>query len=176
MFFILGWSFQNTTSFGGVKNHFCKKCDRRDLWQLSKVSTYFTLFFIPLFPHSTRYTYDCPICNQGITLDKKTFSNYKAISQINQDFDNGKIDSLKQQVALEEIEVILEKKRELERISLEKESVRFDTVVSGKKDEELIKILIEDSQEYHQAFIISIQREVYKRKIIIADQTVGDLR
>jgi len=40
---------------------------------LAKTSLYITLFFLPVAPYKTTYTYFCPVCNHSITLDKEKF-------------------------------------------------------------------------------------------------------
>jgi hypothetical protein len=51
MFFIFGWNHQEIKQLGPVEQHNCKNCTNVEYWRLDKVSRYFTLFFIPIFPH-----------------------------------------------------------------------------------------------------------------------------
>ncbi len=91
MFFIFGWNHQDTTSYGHVEEHLCQNCHNREFWHLNKITTYFTVFFIPIFIQENCYWYYCPTCNYGIKLDKDEFLNYKSIAEINSYFLENKI-------------------------------------------------------------------------------------
>lgn len=49
----------------------CQQCGAEDRWQLTNVWTWFTLFFIPLFPVWKRKMLLCPNCGCGVKIDKK---------------------------------------------------------------------------------------------------------
>ncbi len=83
MFFIFGWNHQKITAHGIVEEHICQNCHNTEYWQLDEIAKYFTLFFIPIFPHDTDYWYHCPTCNYGIKIDWDEFQNYKSITEIN---------------------------------------------------------------------------------------------
>jgi NADH pyrophosphatase NudC (nudix superfamily) len=53
--------------------------------------TWFTLFFIPVFPYSIKYFLSCPICQYGLTLDSKQTDEIKPIAEANQALMDGKI-------------------------------------------------------------------------------------
>lgn len=53
--------------------------------------TWFTLFFIPVFPYSIKYFLSCPICQYGLTLDDKQTEQIKPIAEANQLLIGGKI-------------------------------------------------------------------------------------
>ncbi|HEY9116019.1 MAG TPA: zinc-ribbon domain-containing protein [Bacteroidales bacterium] len=55
------------------KAEHCYRCNNSRQWILKKTSLYITLFFLPLAPYKTTYTYFCPICNNSIELDKDKF-------------------------------------------------------------------------------------------------------
>ena len=93
MFFIFGWNRPKTTSYGPVQQHICPNCNNTKYWQLSKISRYFTLFFIPVFPHKTDYFYFCPVCKRGARLDQATFDRYKSIAEVNTAFNQKRITS-----------------------------------------------------------------------------------
>ncbi|MCW3102689.1 MAG: hypothetical protein JWO09_1129 [Bacteroidetes bacterium] len=83
MFFIFGWNRPSITEYGPVKQELCYHCHNTEMWHLRKISRYFTLFFIPIFPHDSEILYLCPICNHGIQLSMADFESYKEIAQVN---------------------------------------------------------------------------------------------
>ena len=67
---IFGWGYQRQSSkilpFQGK----CSSCNNTVDWYLVRVSTWFTLFFIPIFPYSRKAFVLCPICGSGIEIDR----------------------------------------------------------------------------------------------------------
>ena len=65
-----GWGHQRQSSkilpFQGE----CLNCNNTVDWYLVQVSTWFTLFFIPIFPYSRKAFVLCPICRSGIEIDR----------------------------------------------------------------------------------------------------------
>ena len=65
-----GWGYQRTSSkilpFQGK----CSSCNNIVDWYLVQVSTWFTLFFLPIFPYSRKAFILCPICKSGIEVDR----------------------------------------------------------------------------------------------------------
>jgi len=53
--------------------------------------TWFTLFFIPVFPYSIKYFLSCPICKYGLVLDQKQINEIKPLAEANQLLIDGKI-------------------------------------------------------------------------------------
>ncbi len=164
MFFIFGWNHQETTSYGPVEQHLCQNCHNTEFWHLNKISRYFTLFFIPIFPHDSDYWFHCPTCNYGINLDKGEFQNYKSIAEINSAFLENKIteeDRIKQ---LEEIYKIIDKTNEDKTAKNIEESKNWVKLASEKTNDELLSITNEKRNEYNPAFIIAAELEIEKRK------------
>lgn len=48
----------------------CNHCANPTQFHLVRVATWFTLFWIPIFPYSFKYFHICPVCNQGVQLTK----------------------------------------------------------------------------------------------------------
>jgi len=48
----------------------CQRCQRPSAHALFKLHTWFTLFFIPIFPFSVKYATACPMCGVGTQVDK----------------------------------------------------------------------------------------------------------
>lgn len=88
---IFGWGHQTIKNIGlTFKNH-CSHCNNEDYWVLTKYMTWFTLFFIPVIPYSSRYFLSCPVCQYGITLDNNQLEQVKPIAEANQLLIDGRV-------------------------------------------------------------------------------------
>ncbi len=88
---IFGWGHQTTKNFGPTFKNHCSHCNNEEYWVLTRIMTWFTLFFIPVFPYSIKYFLSCPICQYGLTLDSKQIEQIKPIAEANQLLIDGKI-------------------------------------------------------------------------------------
>ena len=53
-------------NLGTVGSYYCERCHNTSEWQFMQHRTWFTLFFIPVFPISAKHEYlQCPICSQA---------------------------------------------------------------------------------------------------------------
>lgn len=163
MFFIFGWNHQEIKQLGPVELHNCKNCNNVEYWRLDKVSRYFTLFFIPIFPHDSDYWYHCPICNFGTKLNSYEINNYKIIAKVNSNFLNNHISEEERNIQLDQIykTIGIEKKRKLEENL--KESSKWEPIVAKMSTFELKQILEEKRNEYNPAFLIAAESEFKKR-------------
>ncbi|MCT4575253.1 MAG: AAC(3) family N-acetyltransferase [Alphaproteobacteria bacterium] len=75
--FIFGWGFKTIKRYGVLGKGTCNVCNKDTRWQLIKITTWFTLFFIPIIPTSIKRMVICDICNSGKELDKATFNKIK---------------------------------------------------------------------------------------------------
>src|SRR5699024_11803132 len=55
MFFIFGFGHQKRKNYGTTGQINCPNCNNEVAWKLEKVSHWFTLFFLPVFPYKTNY-------------------------------------------------------------------------------------------------------------------------
>jgi zinc-ribbon family len=88
---IFGWGHQTAKNFGPTFKNHCSHCNNEEYWVLTRIMTWFTLFFIPVFPYSIKYFLSCPICQYGVTLDTKQSEQIKPIAEANQLLIDGKI-------------------------------------------------------------------------------------
>jgi hypothetical protein len=163
MFFIFGWNHQEIKQLGPVEQHNCKNCNNVEYWSLDKVSRYFTLFFIPIFPHDSDYWYHCPICNFGTKLNSLEIDNYKTIAKVNTDYLNKLISEEDRKIQLDKVYdsiEIEEKKRSEENLI---ESTKWDPIVSKMSTFDLKQILEEKRNEYNPAFLIATEKEIQSR-------------
>ena len=66
---IFGWGNSFTKDFGGVIKKTCSICSQENYFNLIRVRDWFDLFFIPIFPYSTKYYLICPNCEGGLELE-----------------------------------------------------------------------------------------------------------
>jgi len=73
MFLIIGFGNQTSKEYGVMPEQLCGRCRNQTARPLTKVTSWFTLFFIPLIPYKSKYMLVCPICNDPRELDKFEF-------------------------------------------------------------------------------------------------------
>lgn len=88
---IFGWGHQMIKNFGPTFRHHCNHCNNDEYWVLTRIMTWFTLFFIPVFPYEIKYFLSCPICQYGLTLKKEQIDEIKPLAEANQLLVDGKI-------------------------------------------------------------------------------------
>ena len=70
MFIIYGSrNFQKVLLTSGITQ--CGHCGNDINYNLTKVTTWATLFWIPIFPFSFKYYWLCPLCKYGYKITKK---------------------------------------------------------------------------------------------------------
>lgn len=67
MLFIFG--FKKYVEVLGVVTFVCSHCQHPAAQRIERVTTKFTLFFIPLFPTSTKYLVQCAYCGASSRID-----------------------------------------------------------------------------------------------------------
>lgn len=164
MFFIFGWNHKKTTSYGPVNQHMCQNCNNTEFWHINKTSRYFTLFFIPIFPHDIEYWFHCPICNNGINLVKSEFQNYKSIAEINSAFQEKKITEEDRKNKIEGIYKIINQINKDKTAKNIDESKNWYKLANEKTNDELLSITSKKRNQYNPAFIIAAELEIEKRK------------
>ena len=162
MFFIFGWNHPNVTEYGPVQQEKCGNCHNTDLWQLKKISKYFTLFFIPIFPHDSVNLYHCPICNYGLTLEGEDFEDYKAIANVNTACLEKRISEEERLNSLEDIHKRMQQRQENSKS--EEANNKWTDSASKITNEELEAILASKPGDYDPGYINAAQAEVKRRK------------
>ena len=71
--FIYGWGRQIRNEFGPLFMRLCTHCNNEQYWNLSSVSVWFTIFFIPVIPYKFIRRIYCPVCSYGFELDSDKF-------------------------------------------------------------------------------------------------------
>lgn len=88
---IFGWGFQTIKNFGPAFRRLCDHCHNEEYWILTRIMTWFTLFFIPIFPYEVKHHLACPICKYGLVLNGDQTSKIKPVAIANQLLIDGKI-------------------------------------------------------------------------------------
>lgn len=88
---IFGWGFQTIKNFGPVFKNLCSHCHNEDYWVLTRIMTWFTIFFIPIFPYEIKHHLTCPVCKYGVTLKGEQVTQMKPLAETNQLLVDGKI-------------------------------------------------------------------------------------
>ena len=81
MFFIWGWGHNKVKKYNSTINRKCENCGNERPWDLAEVSTWFTLFFIPIFPHTKKRVVVCPVCQKGFDVSKDEFENLQILTE-----------------------------------------------------------------------------------------------
>jgi len=88
---IFGWNHQTIWFIGLAFRIRCDHCNNEEFWGLSRRTTWFTLFFIPVIPYKTEWLLTCPICKYGTELDSAQVKKIKPIAEANQQLVKGEI-------------------------------------------------------------------------------------
>ncbi|GKX31676.1 hypothetical protein SH1V18_41560 [Vallitalea longa] len=80
---IFGWGYKTFKKYGIIGKSKCNICQLVTNWQLVKVTTWFTLFFIPIIPVKIKRMILCTNCNTGHIIDKQTFDKLMNVIKSN---------------------------------------------------------------------------------------------
>ena len=70
MFILWGWGKKTVKEHGSTAPSQCRHCHNNVAFKLLTVREWFTLFFIPCIPYSTKHYLACPICKYAVCLTK----------------------------------------------------------------------------------------------------------
>ena len=65
-FFIIGFGKRTIDHLGSAGMRLCPNCHNRAEWSKLRVRSWFTLFFVPIFPYKTETVAECPICHYAV--------------------------------------------------------------------------------------------------------------
>ena len=75
MLILWGFGHRTTKILGVMPESLCGRCNNRTTRKIMKLTTWFTLFFIPIIPYRRQYLLVCPICGQAQQLTKAEFDS-----------------------------------------------------------------------------------------------------
>jgi hypothetical protein len=58
----------------------CQRCQRPSAHAVFKLHTWFTLFFIPVFPFNVKYATACPMCGVGTQIDRSHAEHLESVA------------------------------------------------------------------------------------------------
>jgi hypothetical protein len=73
MFIIFGVGNKKEEEKQSRKAEHCFHCNNTSHWLAAKSCDHVSLFFIPVIPYKTTYSFRCPICNQGRKITKDEY-------------------------------------------------------------------------------------------------------
>ena len=91
MIVLFGFGHKTNSVIGPLDKTTCQTCDKFDFPLLIKTRTWFTMFFIPVFPYKTVHFIKCSICEALKPISNEKFEDLKALSKLNQAAVDGSI-------------------------------------------------------------------------------------
>jgi len=82
-FVIFGYGNADNECAGQIYGESCPKCNSNKFSQLIRTTKWFTFFFIPLIPYSTRYWLHCPVCRHSNEIDNREFNRLRPTAELN---------------------------------------------------------------------------------------------
>ena len=79
---IFGWGHRTTKHHGPTTFIKCPNCKNDAWWHLVSYNTWFTLFFIPIFPYESAHLLLCEVCQQGIELIGDKIKKAKELNEL----------------------------------------------------------------------------------------------
>jgi len=77
MIVIFGFGKTTKRKFGLLHDKKCKFCQDGNEYELLRIITWFTLFFLPIIPYKFRYYLVCSNCERGFEITKDQFNSIK---------------------------------------------------------------------------------------------------
>jgi hypothetical protein len=121
---IFGWDYRKVKNYGPVKREKCKNCSNHSTLQLQKLSTWFTIFFVPIMPYRINYLLVCPICKNYEEIDSSEFLNFIEIIKMQNESENQMVSSdgyITENGTIYRTETQLNFIRQMKEIEMEKE-------------------------------------------------------
>lgn len=82
---VFGWDYKKAKNYGPVKRDKCNNCNNESTFHLQRLSTWFTLFLVPIIPYRVNYLLVCPICSKAIEIENSEFLEYIDMIQCQKD-------------------------------------------------------------------------------------------
>lgn len=91
MFIIRGRWRQMIKNIWPVHKLLCSHCHNENFFFLQRISVWFTLFFIPIFPYKWYHFLYCPTCNYWFKLSYDEAAKMIPLAELNSDLVDGRI-------------------------------------------------------------------------------------
>jgi transcription elongation factor Elf1 len=77
---IFRWGRETLKKFGPVEKTSCNNCNNELGLHLQKVTSWITLFSIPIIPYGMKYLLACSVCGRSLELEKEEFKKLKNLA------------------------------------------------------------------------------------------------
>ena len=91
MFFIFGWNNVKTKDYGPSLLLHCGHCDNVEIFHHVKISKWFSLFFVPIFPYESDEFIICPICSSAYPINERREEYVEKGKKLYLDYEQDKI-------------------------------------------------------------------------------------
>lgn len=81
-FFLFGWGQSFEKDSGETMPIICTCCNKNVIYHLIRRSEWFNIFFIPIFPYSSKHYLICPLCKNGYELDSNTLPYAEQMNEL----------------------------------------------------------------------------------------------
>jgi hypothetical protein len=81
---IFGWGKVTHKDYGATMATKCPNCNNDTWLLLSRYRKWFTLFFIPVIPYSSRHLLLCEVCSQGLELKGAKIQRARQLNELTQ--------------------------------------------------------------------------------------------
>ena len=88
---IYGWGKTTKKDFGDTYPITCSNCGNETFLKLSRIKTWFTLFFIPIIPYRSKHYLSCKVCDRGFEVKRKLVKQAKDLNEQTKKFNNYEI-------------------------------------------------------------------------------------
>jgi hypothetical protein len=88
---IFGWGHTSSKHYGPTLAITCPNCNNDTWYHLVRHRTWFTLFFIPVIPYSSRHLLLCQVCSQQIKMTGDKLEKAKRLSELTRELFDKKI-------------------------------------------------------------------------------------
>jgi hypothetical protein len=97
------------TNYGPLWELECKDCGNKKYWDLHKITNADSTLGIKHGKTEEKYGMYCPVCNNGVSIDKDKFEQFLPIAEVNQQYLKRKITKEEHQKRLEELDKSISK-------------------------------------------------------------------
>lgn len=91
VFFIFGWGKRTLKERGRTLPTTCRICNTPVFYKLTEATDWFTLFFIPCIPYSTKHYLVCERCGNGFEVTSTKLKELQDLNRVTQVYLNGQM-------------------------------------------------------------------------------------
>ncbi len=107
---IFGWWRQFIKNIWPVHKNLCTHCHNENYFYLQRISVWFTLFFIPVFPYQRYYFLSCPTCSYWVKLGYEEAKKIIPMAELNSNLIDWSITQEEYVASLQDLQGEIEQK------------------------------------------------------------------